>query len=244
MKSAKKIISLIAVMSLLVTSFCAFSVSTASAATTTVKLHSTEINYTGRGYTSRNVYIAVKNPASNAKVYVHYQTYEGQAWSDAQATKTNLKASDGSTIWTATFGSFSTKYAIKYVGGGKTLWDNNGGKDYTYQNIGNGVNVKAEPSFSPLYGTSYNVVACVRNIAYQKTVKAKYTTDNWKTTKYASLTFSNMNDFDNSERWTGYIEGIKDSSKFKFAIVYTVSGKTYTDNNFGQYYNGGYYIHR
>ena len=241
MKSAKKIISLIAVMSLLVTSFCAFSVSTASAATATVKLHSTEINYTGRGYTSRNVYVAVKNPASNAKVYVHYQTYEGQPWSDAQATKTNLKASDGSTIWEATFGSFSTKYAIKYVGGGKTLWDNNGGKDYTYQSIGNSVNVKAEKSYASMYNGSYNVVACVRNIAYQKTVKAKYTENNWKTTKYATLTFSNMNDFDNSERWTGTISGVKNPANFKFAIVYTVSGKTYTDNNFGRYYNGNHY---
>lgn len=228
-------------MSLLVTSLCAFSVGTASAATTTVKMHSSEINYSGRGYTSRTVYIAVKNPASNAKVYVHYQCYEGQPWSDAQATKTSLKTSDGATVWQATFGSFQTKYAIKYVGGGKTIWDNNNTQDYTYQHMGKGVNVKVDKSYAPMYNGSYPVCVTVRNIAYQKTVKVKYTLDNWKTCKYANLKFSHMNDFDDTEGWYGTIDGIKANSKFKFYAVYTVNGVTYKDNNFGRYYDGNHY---
>lgn len=236
MKSMKKIISLITVISVLVSSLCLFSAGTASAAAApVVKMNSTELCYSGRGLNQRTVYIQVKNPASDAKVYLHYQYVEGQAWETVQAAKTSLKATDGSKIWKVTFWSINTKYAIKYVGGGKTIWDNNGTKDYTRHVLGSPVNVKAEKSYYT-GDNCYTVYACVRNIAYQKTVKVKYTWDNWKTTRTASLKFASMNDFDDSETWYYTINNIKDTKNFKFYLTYTVNGKTYTDKNFGQYY--------
>lgn len=43
-----------------------------------------------------------------------------------------------------------------------------------------------------------------------------------------------------TERWKATIKGIKKTANLKYYITYTVSGKTYTDNNFGQYYKYNY----
>lgn len=172
MKSVNKLISLIAVISVLATSVLALSVGTASAATyPDIRLHSTELTYQGsRGISSRTVYIKVDNMDSYSKVYVHYEYAPGQDWKDALATKTSFKSKEGYAIYKASFSSYTGKFALKYVNPGFTLWDNNYGKDFETC-LGYNENVKAERTFATSSSTTYDVAACVRNIAYTKTVK-------------------------------------------------------------------------
>lgn len=244
MKSFKKLISLVAVISVLATSVFALSAGTASAATyPDIRLHSTELTYQGsRGNSIRTVYIKVNNMDQYSNAYVHYEVAPGQAWQDALATRTDMKSKEGYTIYKASFSSYTGKFCLKYVNPGFTLWDNNYGQDFTTA-LGYNENVKAERAFYPSNGT-YNVAATIRNIAYNKEVKAVYTENNWSTKKTVSLKFDKMYDAksynDQTERWIGTISGIKNTSKFKYYLTYKVNGKTYTDNNFGQYYTYNY----
>lgn len=254
MKSFKKIVSLFAVICLLSTSIFALSVGTTSAATyPDIRLHSTEVAYAGsRGNTIRTVYIKVKDTEKYGRTFVHYEYAPGQAWQDAEATKTNFKSKEGYSIYQATFSSYSNKFALKYDFVASTLWDNNYYQDFTDKTLGYNENVKAERTFNYTGSTStYDVSAIVRNISYAKEVKAVWSEDNFKTTKTVNLNYkemiNNTTSYGNQiERWTGKITGIKNTSNFKFYITYKTlaDGKTYTDNNFNQNYNFYYTVSR
>ena len=116
MKSVKKIVSLLAVISLLTTSIFAMSVSNASAISLPdIRLHSTEVTYQGsRGNSIRTVYIKVNDIEKYGRTFVHYEYAPGQPWMDAEATKTKLKSKEGYSIYKATFSSYSNKFALKY----------------------------------------------------------------------------------------------------------------------------------
>lgn len=242
MKAAKKLVSLLAVISVLATSMFALSAGTASAATyPDIRLHSTELTFAGsRGNSIRTVYLKVDNLDQYSKVYVHYEYAPGQAWQDVLATKTSFKSKEGYAIYKASFSSYSGKFCLKYVNPGFTLWDNNYKKDFNGTILGFNENVKAERTYVASKGT-YNLAACVRNIAYAKEVKAVCTENNFKNTRTIKLSFDKMYDTpsynDQIERWKGTITGIKNTANFKFYLTYKVNGKTYTDKNFGQYYN-------
>lgn len=251
MKSVKKIVSLVAASSIIATSAVAMSIGTASATTTPdIRLHSTEVTYQGsRGNSMRTVYIKVKDTEKYGKTYVHYEYAPGQPWQDVQATKTSFTSKEGYSIYKATFSSYSNKFALKYDFIASVLWDNNYGEDFTDKTLGYNENVKAERTYVPASGT-YDVSAIVRNISYAKEVKVVWTENNFKTKKTVSLKYkdfvSGHSYRDSIERWTGKITGIKNSSNFKFYVTYKTiaDGKTYTDNNFGQYYNYNYITSR
>lgn len=208
---------------------------TAKAASNPVKMYSSEITFSKYGITRYNVYIQIDaNSASNKKVYVHHSTYD-QGWVDEEATFV-AKTDSNTEIWKASVsGIQSENYAIKYVGDGVTYWDNNNGKDY-YANdaVGTAV-VKAVP------GNPYiDIGVVVKNLAYNKEIKVRYTTDNWATYKEANLSYYRSSTDGSMEYWTTDIDG-DDSDGFQYCISYTVNGKTYWDNNFGQNYNGSFY---
>ena len=251
MKSVKKIVSLLAVISLLTTSIFAMSVSNASAISLPdIRLHSTEVTYQGsRGNSIRTVYIKVNDIEKYGRTFVHYEYAPGQPWMDAEATKTKLKSKEGYSIYKATFSSYSNKFALKYDFIASTLWDNNYREDFTDKTLGYNENVKAERA--PYLTTGYyNVSAIIRNISYAKEVKAVWSEDNFKTTKTVNLNYkefvSGHSYGSTIERWTGTINGIKNPSNFKFYLTYKTlaDGKTYVDNNFNQYYDYHYYTSR
>ena len=254
MKSLKKIISLIAVISLLSTSIFALSVGTASATTTPdIRLHSTEVTYQGsRGNTVRTVYIKVKDTERYGRTYVHYEYAPGYAWQDVEAEKTNFQSKEGYSIYKATFSSYSNKFALKYDFVASTLWDNNYYRDFTDKTLGYNENVKAERTYNyGNYNGCFDVSAIVRNISYAKEVKCVWSEDNFKTIRTVNLNYKEMINDTTSygsqiERWTGKVTGIKNTSNFKFYITYKTlaDGKTYTDNNFNQNYNYNYIISR
>ena len=252
MKSVKKIISLLAVISMLTTSIFAMSVSSASATSLPdLRLHSTEVTYQGsRGNTIRTVYIKVNDIEKYGRTYVHYEYAPGQPWQDVEATKTSFRSKEGYSIYKATFSSYSNKFALKYDFIASTLWDNNYTEDFTDKTLGYNENVKAERTSYQYGGSSFDVSAIVRNISYAKEVKAVWSEDNFRTTKTVNLNykeFVNGHSYGSTiERWTGRINGIKNPSNFKFYITYKTlaDGKTYIDNNFNQNYDRTYYVSR
>jgi hypothetical protein len=234
-KTMKKLSAIIMAFAMIfsVMGFCGNEI-TAKAASNPVKMYSSEITFSKYGITSYNVYIQVDaNSASNKKVYVHHSTYN-QGWVDEEATFV-AKTDSNTEIWKASVsGIESTNYAIKYVGDGVTYWDNNNGNDYKAGDVLGTAVVKAIPR------NSYNGIGVVvKNLAYNKVVKVRYTTDNWATYKEANLSYK-ASDAEGNELWTTYLSEAN-SDGFQYCISYTVNGKTYWDNNFGANYDRLFY---
>jgi hypothetical protein len=157
------------------------------------------------------------------------------------------------------------QFAVKYVVGGQTHWDNNGGRNYvvrasTGEFITKNVLVEdayASAPYSYNYGGNtgnvpgnFSVNIFLKNLAYAKNVQVKYTYDNWKTTLvgnasfqysrfygYSNVTYPNANGV---EFWsfgtTGAPAQNTAATQVKFFVSYTVNGVTHLDNNFGKNY--------
>jgi hypothetical protein len=81
------------------------------------------------------------------------------------------------------------------------------------------------------------VSAGVNNIAYDKVVGIRYTTDNWKTYKDYNGYWTSYNSAANTDTFDIFSEStIQPGKTVKYAIYYKVSGKTYWDNNNGLNY--------
>jgi hypothetical protein len=159
----------------------------------------------------------------------------------------------------------NAQFAVKYVVGGQTYWDNNGGKNYVV-NAGTGEFITknvlvddayASAPYSYNYGGNtgnvpgnFNVNVFLKNLAYAKNVQVRYTYDNWRTTltgnasyQYSRfLGYSNVNypNANGVEFWSFGVNGgpaqNTTATQVKFFVTYTVNGVTHTDNNFGQNY--------
>lgn len=238
--SAKKVISIVTVLSILVCMFTMLSGVSANAATDKVSMYSTEIYFSKYGMTGTNVYVQTKDNASNQKVTVHYNYLKGQAWKDADAEYVKT-LDDGSKIWKAYITSYNTEYAIKYVGDGKTTWDNNNGKNYKLEALGVApITVNRGGYF---YSDFCSVSATLQNYAYHKTVKVRYTTNNWASYKDLDLKYDNTN-ANGTENWstTIYDKTLK-ADGFQYCVYYTVNGQTYWANNFGANYDASYRVY-
>ena len=212
---------------------------TANAASNPVRMHSTEITFCKYGFTHYNVYIEVDaNSASNKEVYVHHSTYD-QGWINTEATFYAMKDSNTEIYKATVTGMSATEFVLKYVADGRVYWDNNYGKNYQATDMVGTAEVKALPLRSAMYGT-YTVQASVKNIAYHKVVKVRYTEDNWATYKEAELKYNYSVAGTDSEIWSTEIK-VQDSSSLQFSISYTVNGRTYWDNNFGFNYDRSFY---
>lgn len=237
--SAKKIISAIVVLSVLLCSMAVYGTVSTNAAAKSVSLYSTNLIFQKYGAGTYEVYVKTDGATNHQNVYVHYHDYGDKAWDDAKATEF-ATLDDGSIIWKATVVSHQLKFAIKYVADGVTYWDNNGSKDYTLEDTG------CAPIYSKRlgynYGSGVKINAVLQNYAYEKDVKVRYTTDNWASYNDAPLSYVNTK-ADGTETWTVTLNVDKAQlDGFEYALSYTVDGETYWDNNFGKNYDRYFYI--
>ena len=68
-----------------------------------------------------------------------------------------------------------------------------------------------------------------------KDIKVRYSYDNWTTFKETSAKY-NFTERNGVEIWSFEDNIPSDAEQVKFAISYTVNGKTYWDNNFNENY--------
>ncbi|AOR25159.1 carbohydrate-binding protein [Clostridium taeniosporum] len=185
--------------------------------------------------------ICIKNLAYDKKVIVHYASGEGNSWKDKEAhyVKTNP---DGSEVWSfrIAFKGLFTAFAIKYEVNGKTYWDNNNSKNYSvnyeYDEValGKSNSCVIYSGLNPLSGKF-----CVKNTGKKPTnIKVRYTEDNWKTYKEATIKPA-TNYVDSVSNYYFNADDCKELTKeIKFALYYEIDGIEYCDDNFGSYYRG------
>lgn len=233
-------ISIVTVLSILVCAFFMFTGTTASAATGTVKMYSTETYFCKYGITGTYVYVQTKDNAANQQVTVHYNYLKGQEWRDSDAEYfTTL--SDGSKLWKAYITSYNTEYAIKYVADGVTTWDNNNGKNYKSEALGTAPITVNRSGL--IYLPNQTIYATLQNYAYHKDVKVRYTVDNWASYKDIPMHYVSTNE-NGTENWTANIqENTFDTTGFEYCVSYTVNGTTFWANNFNQNYNALYRVY-
>lgn len=219
---------------------------TAKASTQPVQLYYLDHLGGKYGMSKYNVYVKINHNAANKAVYLHYYTQNGRVWLDEQGQYVTT-LSDGSEIWKVTPSSaYGTLYCIKYVGDNQTYWDNNNGNNYdSYDVLGNDVAIKLQRHSGPSRnqdGTSTIYVgATVKNLAYDKVVKVRYTEDNWATYHDVALNYTYELTGTNNEVWNGSITiNTNNLNSFHYCASYTVNNTTYWDNNFFANYDINY----
>lgn len=226
------------------------------------------VGYVYAGYYSKrkNIYAEVANLGYNKKVYVHHKMAD-DTWMDFELKY--IKAADNNTeIWgwendysgytSSPNNNFGNQFVLKYEVNGQTYWDNNAGLNYSmglsdgmYLQTGLNVSVDTYASYFSNYGnatsSSFNVVADIRNIAYNKIVTVVYTSNNWQTVQTAPLNFAQYYSIGNgvslispnvfgTERWIANINLNSMIKNIEYAVSYKVNGIEYWDNNFGNNY--------
>lgn len=189
-----KITALVLTFIMLFSVVCIAGTASAGAVTSTdmVSLYSAGINFSKYGNSEFIVYIKTTHVARFQRVLVHYHFFNGE-WRDAYADCIKT-FDDGSKIWKATFNSYDCVYAIRYEGDGKVAWDNNNGKDYSYDDvIGPGAAVESERLHNQYTMSNYQINAVLQNYAYHKEVFVTYTTDGWKTCQNKPLSYRKTN---------------------------------------------------
>lgn len=218
---------------------------TAKASTNPVKMYYCDpIIPEWRGYRQYDVYIQIEaESAANKEVYVHHGSSYSAEWVDTQASfVTKLDAN--TEIWKATVSgreNAGTEYAIKYIGDGQTYWDNNNGNNYTINDILGQANVKAE-RISYQTPSNYKIQAIVKNLAYSKVVKVRYTLNNWASYQDVNLSYESSITGTDMERWGVTLQFDESNlDSFHYCICYEVNGQTYWNNNFGANYDRNFY---
>jgi hypothetical protein len=209
-------------------------------------------------------YVEVENLAYVKQIVVHSTDYSSPTWVTANA---QYVASIGGNreIWTFKtaesvylpyFGGGQAAFAIEYKVNGQTNWDNNGSANYVVSNGGistsgapevlaksnvarNTASLLASPTDPTKRVFSGDVV--LKNLAYAKVVKVRYTTDNWVTyqdvgASYGSTVTTWNGGSTGLELWNFSAQVPASVAGVKFAITYAVNGQTYSDNNFLQNY--------
>lgn len=211
---------------------------TAKASSTPVKLYSADHTSGRYAYSSHDIYIQVDaRSAGSKKVYVHYKTYNSQ-WLDEEA-RFLTKLDDNTEIWEATISGHGLggQYAIRYEGDGNIYWDNNNGNNYTFDDCLGEANIKAM-RLKYQSAENYTIQAAVKNIAYAKIVKVRYTEDNWATWHDVNLNYDSPISGTNSEIWNVTLNLDSDKrDSFHYCLYYVVNGQTYWDNNFSANYD-------
>ncbi|MCX7922198.1 MAG: CBM21 domain-containing protein [Clostridia bacterium] len=239
-KTFSKLLSLTMAFCMLFVAASGVFVKTAQAATKPVELYyakSPQYNPVGSFFAEG--YVAIQNLGAIKKVTVRY-TYNGSDWYDVAASYFRT-TSDGLESWyfktPSTDGSSTCTFAIKYDVNGTTYWDNNGGNNYklawyapTFV-LQKSVVIKDRVIKND---TSFSGTIVLKNLAYNKQVKVRYTTNNWATYKDVSATFGT--DLGNGLESWNFTDVIPSGSTVKFSIYYIVNGVTYWDNNFGANY--------
>lgn len=205
------------------------------------------------GYTEFSGNIEVENLGYSKQVTVHYTT-DDVNWYDTSANY--VGATDGThekwnfLISTSSLTSdhpelknlATVKFAIKYEVNGNTYWDNNGGANYTNSpySAGSSSVILGKPNVLHKYGQlsngTFSGYVYVKNLNPVKTVKIRYTTDNWATYTDGTATYTSpANNYNSVEGWS-FNFNVPGAAQVKYAVAYTVNGVTYWDNNYGNNY--------
>ncbi len=236
-----------------------------------VKLYKAWTSYSQKyGYAqyTRRFQVEVRNLAYDKKVVIMHEMADG-TWKDFPLSYIS-STSDNTEIWgTDVLLSnsfyvgdtpsllFGDEFVARYEVNGAQYWDNNNSANYKMGDL-NGtflrtdLNVSVDTFYSYIYNNYYNgatntfaVHADVRNLNPTKEVKVVYTTDNWATSKVASLNYTQYltvgaaqslispNVF-GMERWFVNIDVPSSINSIEYAVVYKVNGVEYWDNNFGK----------
>ncbi len=205
----------------------------------------------GMAQLTRSFEIRVKNVAYNKVVMVHHELTNG-SWTNLPA-KYYKDAGNGYEIWTADYSSLNsttmgTRFVVFYTVNGQTYWDNNNSADFNLNHgdgvlLGSGIGILANTFY--FNGTTATVNIDIRNIAFNKTVELVYTTDNWQTSGVVQAQYQSYYTYGYSyvqspnqagfERWIATAP-VSNGNNFKYFLKYTVNGKEYFDNNYGQDY--------
>lgn len=225
--------------------------------------------YHGAHSTKRYFYAEVANIGYEKKVVVHHKMLDG-SWRDF-ALQYDKSSENNGEIWkleldlSTNFSStvappqLGDEFAIYYQVNGQVYWDNNRGNNYKmnatsgmYLQDGLNISNDVKDSYFAYYpnttASQLNVVADVRNLAYEKMVTLVYTTDGWRTVKKVPMQFAQYYSIGSGstlvspnqfgiERWriNVPVEDIS-MSRVEYAISYKVNGTEYWDNNYGRNY--------
>ncbi|RUT28980.1 hypothetical protein EJP77_16370 [Paenibacillus zeisoli] len=205
------------------------------------------------GYVGFSGSVEVSNLSYQKNVTIHYTPGDGK-WYDTSASyegpteaareKWNFAVSTSNLNNSNPQLSNAQKiqFAIKYEVGGQTYWDNNNGQNYSISRFNLSSTILGKPyvlrASDTIYENTFAGDVFVKNVAYSKTVKIVYTTDNWNTTKEGYATYSRpANSEESVQDWQFSFNNIGSNvSEIKYAISYTVNGQTYWDNNYGHNY--------
>lgn len=200
-----------------------------------VQLYYAQMEHEGRMATAYNGLIAVKNLAPDKTVYIHYTT-DGKTWKDEPAEYSRTDPNDTKyEVWSFYLPTCDpVTFAIKYQVNGNTYWDNNNENNYYLSESDQIVLGKCALINTTIPSDGVKSIY-LKNIAYQKQVEIRYTTDNWKT--YNTVNSSYVKSLSgNIEKWK-IPENLPSDYRLQYAVYYTVNGITYIDNNFGYYYS-------
>lgn len=254
----KNVLATITAIFMLALCFVGVSTKQAKAYNSVIDLYSSECHREAGGgvsWVTGKIYIKVSNNGvysssiANKKVYVHGTLDGSNTWKDYEAEYVG-RLDNGYLLYKAYINqNYNTaispfKYALKYVVNGRTVWDNNNGQDYSEKNLLDTANIKfhnydneVSNNLSSYKQNWFGVHATVKNLGNNKSVKIKYTTNNWATVKEGTLSYQFTN-ADGSEEW--YLQNslnVDDWQNLKFYFEYTVNGHTYYDNNCNNNYD-------
>lgn len=214
------------------------------AATLPVQLYYSQHIIDAKGGSSHlEGYVAVQNLAFQKKVTINYTT-DGKTWSNVPASYLKTNPTDNYDVWKfitpSAYPGEPTTFCIKYEVNGQTYWDNNGGKNYSNTNLSKAsIFVNYIDSYAGSKNNNISLFITTKNftedIKNSKSVKIRYTEDNWKTYKDIPADFLDSDDYSNLE-WCANINVSKSTKHVEFAVVYEVNGTEYWDNNFGSNY--------
>ncbi|MFC5699996.1 carbohydrate-binding protein [Cohnella faecalis] len=252
MKAMKKLVASLMMFTVI---FGISFVGSAFASGNEVKLIDSTVFTYKYGYVSFNGNVEVENLGYSKQVTIHYTT-DNVTWYDTSASyvgptdgthekwsfniSTSSFTTDHPELKTLTF----IKFAVKYEVNGNTYWDNNGGSDYYNEpySFGSTSLILAKPNLLGNYGelTSSGTFVgnvYVKDLSPSKTVKVRYSTDNWATYTegYATYT-SDVNNFGSVELWS-FSFSVPGATHLEYAFAVTVGSTTYWDNNYGNNYS-------
>lgn len=223
-----------------------------------VDVRSNASNYPGPWQTG-HFEATVANLAYSKQVNIHIKQANG-TWTDFPLAYSR-PAFSGREVWAADFNlnnlptnAGTLTFAVSYTVNGQTYWDNNGGANYTLAADGGvllyGTNVYSAPvaTTTAVVGNSYYNYVSVKHLGVTEAVTVVYTTDGWKTTKYAAAMLNRyfwLNTYSGDglsnpspsgfEAWN-FVLDVTGASTLEYAVSYTVNGQTYWDNNYGANY--------
>ncbi|HEX3017561.1 MAG TPA: hypothetical protein VHP31_06885 [Caproicibacter sp.] len=231
-KSISRAVSFILTLCIMISCALCFPFTKASASTApNVQLYYAQLSGPGEaaydGYTG---YVAIKNLAYEKNVTIHY-TNNGSDWHDAAASYVKADPNDPDyEIWQFSFlmpGSPLT-FAVEYQVNGQTYWDNNDGNNYYVSSADPIVLGKCALKTTRVFAPE-NQAIYLKNLAYEKDVKVRWTTDNGASYQEVNATYDSTLP-NGVEKWD-IPSSIPNGANF--VVSYTANGITYNDDNFG-----------